>query len=238
MSPAATALVGRLRYSQCSNDTVKFKSVRTGLQRERLESTFGFSRRSGSFGSSLALHPAPSPRAHLAERADEHNDKAYRSRPARATLPAMLDRFPTELITLIVDATSTSVWERKALIDSLSSVCTSYRIAMRPLRESIVHVPKAAVIPLLRSWPSARRKAVDTVFVGTDDQAKALEPFSIRDYSRLLSILPKIKHIYLQRVEDQFEWPKKQFCPCRMWFELNSFNPFRRTFYPGRTQIK
>ena len=114
----------------------------------------------------------------------------------------MLDRFPTELITLIIDATSTGAWQRKALVDGLSAVSKSYRSAMRPLREAFVHVPNASVIPLLRRWPTATRKAVDTVFVGPDDQADALEPFSLRDFSRLFSILPNIKYIYLQRVEE------------------------------------
>ncbi|KAG0659500.1 hypothetical protein C6P46_005137 [Rhodotorula mucilaginosa] len=108
----------------------------------------------------------------------------------------MLERLPTELISLVIDATSTGAWERKALLDSLSLVSKSYRIALRPLRESIVHVPRAAIIPLLRLWPAATRKAADTVFIGSSDQAAGLEPFSLRDYSRLLSILPKIKHIY------------------------------------------
>lgn len=112
----------------------------------------------------------------------------------------MLERLPTELISLVIDATSTGAWERKALLDSLSLVSKSYRIALRPLRESIVHVPRAAIIPLLRLWPAATRKAADTVFIGSSDQAADLEPFSLRDYSRLLSILPKIKHIYVQRV--------------------------------------
>lgn len=87
----------------------------------------------------------------------------------------MLERLPTELISLVVDATSTGAWERKALLDSFSSVNKSYRCALRPLRESIVHVPKAAVIPLFRLWPAATRKAVDTVFVGSSDQADGLE---------------------------------------------------------------
>ena len=142
----------------------------------------------------------------------------------------MLDRFSTELIMLIIDATSTSAWDRKDLIDSLSLVCTSYRTAMRPLRESVVHVPRADVIPLLRSWPAATRKAVDTVFVGTDDQAKAVEPFSLRDFSRLFSILPNIEYVYLQRVGGQYEY-KKRFLPCRMLFELNSYNPFKRASF-------
>lgn len=141
----------------------------------------------------------------------------------------MLDRLPTELILLIIDATSTSAWERKALIDSLSSVSKNYRFAMQPLRESIVHIPKASVIPLLRSWPAATRKAVDTVFVGSGDQADALEPFSIRDYSRLLAILPKIKHIYLRQVEDSiYSGYSKEMRSMAMWFELNPSNPFRR----------
>ncbi|TKA55045.1 hypothetical protein B0A53_02520 [Rhodotorula sp. CCFEE 5036] len=116
----------------------------------------------------------------------------------------MLERLPTELISLVIDATSTGAWERKALLDSLSLVSKSYRIALRPLRESIVHVPRAAIIPLLRLWPAATRKAADTVFIGSSDQAAGLEPFSLRDYSRLLSILPKIKHIYTPKISTDF----------------------------------
>lgn len=110
----------------------------------------------------------------------------------------------------------------------LSLVSKSYRSAMCPLRESIVHVPRTAVIPTLRSWPTARRKAVVTVLVGPSDQAKALEPFSIQDFSRLFSILPKIKHIYLQQMGDSYySKSAKRSRPCRLWFELNASNPFR-----------
>ena len=143
----------------------------------------------------------------------------------------MLDRFPTELITLTVDATSSDAWERKPVIDSLSLVCTSYRIATRPLWESTVHVPRAAVIPLLRSWPAARRKAVVTVFVGTDNQAQALEPFTLRDYSRLLSILPHVKHVYVRHVQESHYYNFYDLLSYQqMWFEMISSNPFRRTF--------
>ena len=114
----------------------------------------------------------------------------------------MLDRFPTELISLVIEATSTGAWQRKAPIDGLSSVSKSYRNAMRPLRNCFVHVPKASVIPLLCQWPTATRKLVNTVFVGPDDQANVLEPFSLRDFSRLFSILFNIKYIYLQQVEE------------------------------------
>ncbi|KWU46326.1 hypothetical protein RHOSPDRAFT_31775 [Rhodotorula sp. JG-1b] len=140
----------------------------------------------------------------------------------------MLERLPTELISLVVDATSTGAWERKALLDSLSSVNKSYRCALRPLRESIVHVPKAAVIPLFRLWPAATRKRW-TLSLSVLAIRPTVSRFSLRDYSRLLSILPKIKHIYLQRVEDSYYSDVYgRFCPCRMWFELNSFNPFKQ----------
>ncbi|TKA50500.1 hypothetical protein B0A53_06218 [Rhodotorula sp. CCFEE 5036] len=141
----------------------------------------------------------------------------------------MLDRFPTELITLIIDVTSTSAWQRKALIDSLSSVSKRYRRVMRPLRESIVHVPRADVIPTLRSWPPARRKAVVTVTVGTDDHAQALEPFNLRDYSRLLSILPHVKHVYVRRVQESHYYNfLNSLSYQQMWFEMISSNPFRQ----------
>ena len=141
----------------------------------------------------------------------------------------MLDRFSTELITLIIDATLTNAWERKALIDSLSSVCTSHRTALRPLREGVVHVPKAAVIPSLRSWSAAKRKAVATVLAGPSDGSRPLEPFSLRDYSRLLSILPNVKSIYLQRVQDShYSRSDKRFYSRKMGFDLNSSNPFKR----------
>lgn len=112
----------------------------------------------------------------------------------------MLDRFPTELISLVIDATSTCVWQRKTLLDSLSSVSKSYRFAMRPLRESIVYVPKAAVIPLLRSWQTATREAVVTVLIGPSHWFQDMEPFGLPDYSALLSNLPNVKHVYLQWV--------------------------------------
>lgn len=141
----------------------------------------------------------------------------------------MLDRFPTEMILLVIDATSSGAWQRKAMLEILSLVSKAYRSALRPLRESVVHVPKASVIPLLRSWPSAARKAVVTVLVGTNDQAKALERFSLRDYSRLLSVLPHVKYIYLQRVDEGYSHGE-QLASKRMWFELNASNPFKRTF--------
>ena len=143
----------------------------------------------------------------------------------------MLERLPTELISLVIDATSTGAWERKALLDSLSLVSKSYRIALRPLRESIVHVPRADVIPTLRSWPPARRKAVVTVTVGTDDHAQALEPFNLRDYSRLLSILPHVKHVYVRRVQESHYYNfLNSLSYQQMWFEMISSNPFRRAF--------
>lgn len=143
----------------------------------------------------------------------------------------MLDRFPTELITLIIDATSTGAWERKVFIDSLSAVSKGYRSATRPLRESIVHVPKAAVIPSLRSWSAAKRKAVAAVLVGPRDESKPLEPFGLRDYSRLLSILPNVKYVHLQQVQDsQYSRSDKRFYSRKMWFDMDSSNPFRRKY--------
>lgn len=141
----------------------------------------------------------------------------------------MLDRLPTELISLVIDATSTRVWQRKALLDSMSSVSKSYRFAMRPLRERIVHVPRAAVIPLLHSWRTSTREAVDTVLIGPSDWHKALEPFGLPDYSALLSNLPNVKHVYLRRVLSQ------QSASRRVWLETHSSKPFRRelaTFGP------
>ena len=93
----------------------------------------------------------------------------------------MLDRFPTELISLVIDATSSGAWQRKAMFDSLSLVSKAYRSALRPLQEGVVHVPKASVIPILRSWSKATTEAVVTVLVGPSDTSKPLEPFSLRD---------------------------------------------------------
>ena len=142
----------------------------------------------------------------------------------------MLDRFPTELISLVIDATSPSVWQRKALIDSLSSVSKSYRFILRPLRESIVHVPKAAIIPTLRSWPAATRKVVVTVLAGPSRRFGPPEFFSLQDYARLLSLLPNVKCIHLQRAADHCVIDSYVY-PRRMSFELTSSNPFRRTFH-------
>lgn len=143
----------------------------------------------------------------------------------------MLDRVPTELISLFIDATSTDAWERKALIDSLSLLSKAYRAALRPLRESIVHVSKPAVIPILRSWSAANLKAVATVLVGPSDMSDPLEPFSLRDFSRLLSILPNVRYIYLQRVQDShYSRSDKRFYSRKMWFELNPSNPFKREY--------
>lgn len=144
----------------------------------------------------------------------------------------MLDRLPTELISLVIDATSACVWQRKDTIDCLSSVSTTYRFVLRPLRESIVHVPRAAVISRLESWPMATREAVVTVLIGTSDWHKDIEPFDLRDYSRLLANLPNVKHVYLQRVQGSRQFRQSNLSqqphPRRMWFDSNSSNPFRR----------
>ncbi|GAA5861787.1 hypothetical protein JCM3774_001302 [Rhodotorula dairenensis] len=113
----------------------------------------------------------------------------------------MLDRLPTELISLIIDGASAVGWQRKTLLDALSTVSKTYRLALRPLRDRTVHVPRAAVIPVLRTWPAVKRQAVDTLFVGPAQLNGPIEPFRNEDYTRLMAMLPNVKYVYSRRVQ-------------------------------------
>ena len=147
----------------------------------------------------------------------------------------MLDRFPTELITLIVDAASSDAWVRKAVIDNPEPRLHELpdRHASAP-GEHRPH-PEGRRHPAPRSWPSTRRKAVVTLFVGPHerfippDRFEFLQAFNLQDFSPLLTILPNVKFIHLPRVADSYAIDEDVgLCSQPMCFELTSSNPFRR----------
>ncbi|GAA5982031.1 hypothetical protein JCM10908_004711 [Rhodotorula pacifica] len=113
----------------------------------------------------------------------------------------MLDRLPTELVTVILEATSATIWQRKATLDRLGVVCKRFRIAVQPLANRIVHVPNPKAISILRSWPATKRRLIDTVLVGTDDQSENSIPFDYRDLTRLFANLPAAKNVFFRQLQ-------------------------------------
>ncbi|POY73756.1 hypothetical protein BMF94_3294 [Rhodotorula taiwanensis] len=116
----------------------------------------------------------------------------------------MLDRLPTELLELVVDATSHSIWSRKATLDSLSLVNKSCRRLVVAQSVRIVRVHHASAIEIIKKWPATRRKLVTTLLVGSyrpGDPAVLLpHPIPALGMQRLLAALPNARQIFLRNV--------------------------------------
>lgn len=64
---------------------------------------------------------------------------------------AMLDRLPADLLERVVDAMSHSIWTRKATLDRLGLVSTSYRRATASISAEVVCVDRASATSILKS---------------------------------------------------------------------------------------
>lgn len=140
----------------------------------------------------------------------------------------MLDRLPTELIELVIDAAAASIWTRKATIDRLGLVNKSYRAVTRPLRIRIVQVTGAEGIVELRSWPAWARKSVETVLIGTNEPGRDRTRLFEADINRLMALLPQVKAVFMEGLEGCYRSKLANTDKStKLWFELEHGNPFR-----------
>lgn len=124
----------------------------------------------------------------------------------------MLDRLPADLLKRVIDATSHSIWMRKAILDRLGLVSTSYRRAIAIISDEIVCVDRMSAISILKSWPATRRRQVTTLLVGSfDPDATVSLPGATHAHGALqvLAALPNVEHIYLRNIDlgpDKSDW--------------------------------
>lgn len=135
----------------------------------------------------------------------------------------MLDRLPTELVSLIIIndiPTPPSVWRRKALLDSLGLVCKSWRLAVSALANEILKVDRASAVADIRKWPAARRKQVTTLLLGSEAESQAKSEVGLTTIVliRLLSALPCLQHVYFRNLVLK---------SIRVDFEIGAGNPYK-----------
>ncbi|POY73805.1 hypothetical protein BMF94_3346 [Rhodotorula taiwanensis] len=135
----------------------------------------------------------------------------------------MLDRLPTELVSLIINdiPAPPSIWRRKALLDSLGLVCKSWRLAVSALANEILQVDRASAVADIRKWPAARRKQVTTLLLGSEagTPLQCDEGFSTTVMSRLLPALPCLEHVYFRNIVLE---------SIRVDFEVGAGNPYKK----------
>lgn len=138
----------------------------------------------------------------------------------------MLDRLPTELLRLVVEATSHSIWTRKATLDSLGLVSKSYRRTSVALRDRVVVVPSADAAAQVCSWPAVKRDLAETILLGrdtTDAPDAVLQDAQVND---LMGSLPRLKHAFVHCLDGSamdLTGTTTNFCP-------DEDNPFRCTY--------
>ncbi|POY73757.1 hypothetical protein BMF94_3295 [Rhodotorula taiwanensis] len=151
----------------------------------------------------------------------------------------MLDRLPADLLERVVDAMSHSIWTRKAALDRLGLVSTSYRRATASISTKIVCVDRASATSIIKKWPATRRRQVTTLLVGSfEPKAKVSLPGTshAQGVHQLLAVLPNVKDLYLRKVDlgpdrtqlSILDWYHGTAPPRLLDFCLNAENPFQK----------
>lgn len=116
----------------------------------------------------------------------------------------MLDRLPTELITLIIDfaAASPSTRKRFETLNALRRVSQGFRAASQPIRERLLFVADIAHVDAVCARPRSELERIDTILVGRNSHLgnplsegpRDLTP----DLRLLLTACPASRHLAVQ----------------------------------------